>query len=76
MDLETQSGEKVRYIGWGRKGDWFLKEEKQAIAAGLIFGNTYTVKELDVGSSFSLVTLDEIPNQYFNPLMFQNVVES
>lgn len=73
MSLSTQPGAKIRYLGWTTVTDYFIKQEQEAAAAGLILGATYTLKHLDVGNSYSLLELVEFPNRYFNPLMFYNV---
>ncbi|UNY48731.1 hypothetical protein P9294_gp016 [Bacillus phage FADO] len=69
MDIYSKEGDKVvfAYPDHGRYGDQEIAKEY------LEHGKVYTVDCIAVGGSSSSVSLKEIPNVFFNTVMFKNV---
>ena len=68
MDIYSRPGTKVVYLG--ENGYDSQRETANKI---LKVGQAYIVKNIDVGDSYSYVALEEVPNQTFNTVMFDNI---
>lgn len=71
MDIYSSAGTKVRFLN---KNGYDNERE----TAAKVFDTTtiYTVKNIEVHSSVSYVTLEEYPERSYNSVMFTEVIES
>lgn len=68
MNIYTESGSKVIYLGTGGYDSDLIHANKY-----LKVGEIYTVEWVDVGDWSSDVYLEEVPGQDFNTVHFENV---
>jgi hypothetical protein len=66
MDIYSREGTKVVFLGF----NGYPSQVEGAIEDGLIAGQQYTVSYVDVGSSYSYVSLEEFPSKEYNTVMF------
>lgn len=69
MNIYAIKGHKVRFAN--PKAGYPAQQEKAA--KFLALGEIYTVQSTDVDSSSTQVYLKEIPNQFFNSVLFEDV---
>lgn len=69
MNIYAKKGDKVMFLN--RNG--YPNDPKHAVIVGVVEGNEYTVKSVEVGGWCSYVTLEEFPNEEFNTVMFADV---
>jgi len=68
MDIESEHGTEVRYVG---EGGW--DGDKEKADTHLTAGEIYTVDYTEVHSWSTRVYLLEVPNVYFNSVLFAKV---
>ena len=68
MDLNARPGDKVKYLG--KNGT-----SMDRLTADYYFvpGESYIVKDMKVGGWSSEVMLEEVPDKWFNTVMFDSI---
>lgn len=69
MNIFAKPGTKIRFIPRDNGHDPDREHAKEYLTEGQI----YTVKMIDVGHYYSEVEIKEIPNQWFNTVLFDDV---
>jgi hypothetical protein len=69
MNIYAKKGDKVKFLNKNGHDH----QPPNAVKAGLIEGEFYTVKSVDVGGYSSTVLLEEFPLLWFNTVMFDDV---
>ena len=68
MDIYSKPGTKITFTNAGG-----YPGQKERASEILQVGQIYTVKYIDIHSSHSYVELEEVQNQTFNTVMFDNI---
>jgi hypothetical protein len=68
MNIYAIKGHKVKYLGING-GDYAREHANKHLE----IGKEYTVDHTDVGQSSTSVYFEEVPNQSFNSVMFEDV---